>query len=405
MTVLWRENRAPQAGPCVRVDMNRNWDSHWAEDGSSHDPCSLLYHGTAPFSEQETREIWAHRRVIRAYLDVHSYSQVWIAPWEYSQNRPPGDAAAQAGIKYSYIVELRDTGRYAFLLPPDQILSTAEEIFPSLLAVGDRTRTRSLVTDALAKSRTRTRSLVTDALATSRTRTRSLETDALATSRTRTKSRTRTRSLETDALTTSRTRTRSLVTDALTTSRNRTRSLVTDRRPREEPNPNSFARDRRPREEPNPNSFAQDRRPHDEPNPNSFARDRRPHDEPNPNYFARNELNVGSRPRDWTNPDQRSWCPRDRPSPYRVPEGEQRQDWRSHNLDWLPRDQRASNWNRHNADWRAYDADCRRYNADWHTYEADWHTYEADWRSQSRDWRMQRQLEEFPDWRYNFRGW
>ncbi|XP_078656165.1 carboxypeptidase B-like [Branchiostoma floridae x Branchiostoma belcheri] len=174
MTVLWRENRAPQAGPCVGVDMNRNWDSHWAEDGSSHDPCSLLYHGTAPFSEQETREIWAHRRVIRAYLDVHSYSQVWIAPWEYSQNRPLGDAATQvrcklhvppcnhgkamfsnymdgilrepinlywtydkAGIKYSYIVELRDTGRYAFLLPPDQILSTAEEIFPSLLAVGE----------------------------------------------------------------------------------------------------------------------------------------------------------------------------------------------------------------------------------------------------------------------------
>ncbi|KAI8495429.1 G-protein coupled receptor [Branchiostoma belcheri] len=175
-------------------------------------------------------------------------------------------------------------------------------------------------------------------------------------------------------------------------------SFARDRLPREEPNPNSFARDRRPREEPNPNSFARDRLHRDEPYPNSFARDRLPRDEPNPNSFTRDELNVGSRPRDWTNPDQRSWCPRDRPSPYRVPEGEQRQDWRFHNLDWLPRDQRASNWNRHNADWRTYDTDCRRYNGDWHTYE-------ADWRSHSRDWRMQRQLEEFPDWRYNFRGW
>ncbi|XP_035660101.1 carboxypeptidase B-like [Branchiostoma floridae] len=182
-TRLWRKNRAPQAGPCVGVDMNRNWDSHWSEGGSSHDPCNWAYHGTAPFSEQETREIstfiWENRRDIRAYIAFHSYSQVWMAPWGHSYNRPPGDAGAQdalgrlavetiksvhgvdyvagrametlyqvsgdsqdwtydkAGIKYSYIAELRDTGRYAFLLPPDQILPTAEEIFPSILTVGE----------------------------------------------------------------------------------------------------------------------------------------------------------------------------------------------------------------------------------------------------------------------------
>eukprot|EP00058_Branchiostoma_floridae_P004567 XP_002590055.1 hypothetical protein BRAFLDRAFT_240860 [Branchiostoma floridae] len=182
-TRLWRKNRAPQAGPCVGVDMNRNWDSHWSGGGSSHDPCNWAYHGTAPFSEQETREIstfiWENRRDIRAYIAFHSYSQVWMAPWGHSYNRPPGDAGAQdalgrlaveriksvhgvdyvagrametlyqvsgdsqdwtydkAGIKYSYIAELRDTGRYAFLLPPDQILPTAEEIFPSILTVGE----------------------------------------------------------------------------------------------------------------------------------------------------------------------------------------------------------------------------------------------------------------------------
>ena len=31
------------------------------------------------------------------------------------------------GIKYSFGVELRDTGEHGFLLPPEQIIPTAEE--------------------------------------------------------------------------------------------------------------------------------------------------------------------------------------------------------------------------------------------------------------------------------------
>ena len=33
------------------------------------------------------------------------------------------------GIKYAYSVELRDTGRYGFLLPADQIIPNGEEIW------------------------------------------------------------------------------------------------------------------------------------------------------------------------------------------------------------------------------------------------------------------------------------
>ena len=36
-------------------------------------------------------------------------------------------ALGEAGIPYSYGMELRDTGRYGFLLPPEQIIPTAEE--------------------------------------------------------------------------------------------------------------------------------------------------------------------------------------------------------------------------------------------------------------------------------------
>ena len=36
-------------------------------------------------------------------------------------------ALGEAGIPYSYGMELRDTGNYGFLLPPREIIPTAEE--------------------------------------------------------------------------------------------------------------------------------------------------------------------------------------------------------------------------------------------------------------------------------------
>lgn len=39
------------------------------------------------------------------------------------------------GVKYSYTFELRDTGRYGFLLPAAQIIPTAEETWPALMKI------------------------------------------------------------------------------------------------------------------------------------------------------------------------------------------------------------------------------------------------------------------------------
>ena len=41
-------------------------------------------------------------------------------------------AYGSVGVKYSFAVELRDTGRYGFLLPAAQIVPTGEEMFASL---------------------------------------------------------------------------------------------------------------------------------------------------------------------------------------------------------------------------------------------------------------------------------
>jgi len=41
------------------------------------------------------------------------------------------------GAKYSYVMELRDTGRYGFLLPASQIEESGRETFAAMKAFGE----------------------------------------------------------------------------------------------------------------------------------------------------------------------------------------------------------------------------------------------------------------------------
>jgi len=114
----------------------------------------------------------ANRR-FSGYINFHSYSQLWLSPWGYT-NQLPADYTRQndlsynaitalatlygtpfqygptyttiypasgvsndhtygeLGILYSYTPELRDTGQYGFLLPPAQIVPSGEETFRAL---------------------------------------------------------------------------------------------------------------------------------------------------------------------------------------------------------------------------------------------------------------------------------
>jgi len=177
---MWRKTRSRNQGShCVGTDPNRNWGYQWGGKGTSRDPCSDVYHGTRAFSEPETaavaNAIMARRNRIKMYLTFHSYSQLWLMPWSYTRQRPSdynelynlARAGAQgirqtygtsyrvgtapellyeaaggsddwakgsAGIKYSYTVELRDTGTYGFALPASQIQATGEETMRGVAA-------------------------------------------------------------------------------------------------------------------------------------------------------------------------------------------------------------------------------------------------------------------------------
>ena len=48
-----------------------------------------------------------------------------------------------AGIDINYTIELRDTGEYGFLLPPDQILPTGEELFAALQVLAQHVMSKS----------------------------------------------------------------------------------------------------------------------------------------------------------------------------------------------------------------------------------------------------------------------
>jgi murein tripeptide amidase MpaA len=171
---MWRKTRRiNENSVCVGVDPNRNWDYKWMTGGSSNNTCSDSYAGTQPFTEYEVVSMVDYYKTVvdqvRLFIAIHSYGQVLLFPWGYTADRIPDyDRYKQVTIKavealkkvhgsvYNYgsvpeyfgvasgsvldwmygmhpevplslAVELRDTGKYGFILPPAQIIPTAQE--------------------------------------------------------------------------------------------------------------------------------------------------------------------------------------------------------------------------------------------------------------------------------------
>uniref|UniRef100_A0A8C6DK62 Carboxypeptidase B2 n=1 Tax=Moschus moschiferus TaxID=68415 RepID=A0A8C6DK62_MOSMO len=171
---MWRKNRSlHEKNACIGTDLNRNFASkHWCGEGASSHSCSEIYCGTYPESEPEVKAVadFLRRNIkhIKAYISMHSYSQKIVFPYSYSRSRSkdheelslvarqavyamenihrnirythgsgseslylaPGgsdDWIYDLGIKYSFTIELRDKGKYGFLLPESYIRPTCSE--------------------------------------------------------------------------------------------------------------------------------------------------------------------------------------------------------------------------------------------------------------------------------------
>lgn len=187
---LWRKNRrvvSSQVGlphPCVGVDINRNFPEGW-QMGGKVDPieCSEDYGGPDPSSELETQHImkyWKENGPFVGAIDWHSYGQLILHPWAWTMDNTnhddtlinlgkemadiiekvhgkhytseksidlyqcfgiatdwfySDDASSNNGGYRSaaFVIELRDKGTHGFVLPPNQIIPTGEEVFPAIL--------------------------------------------------------------------------------------------------------------------------------------------------------------------------------------------------------------------------------------------------------------------------------
>jgi hypothetical protein len=181
---MWRKTRSPNAGSsCIGTDPCRNGAAGWGGPGASSDPCSDTYRGKNAYSEPEVKAIVDYAKKlgnVKYYNNFHSYSQLWLSPWGYTNTLPPkpdydvqmevgklavaaikathgltyrqgpvyttiypasgvlcDDVYKNAGVIASYTCELRDTGASGFLLPPAQIIPNGQEIFASTVAIAN----------------------------------------------------------------------------------------------------------------------------------------------------------------------------------------------------------------------------------------------------------------------------
>ncbi|KAK3816329.1 MAG: hypothetical protein J3Q66DRAFT_342235 [Benniella sp.] len=178
---MWRKNRRSN-GMFHGVDLNRNWDDHFGEGGSSSFPWSETYRGPSAASEPEVKamqDFFGQQKRIVGAIDFHCYSQLILRPegWTTApaahekEHKFVGDKISEIikgvhGTKYvsepsialykttgagsdwfygdkatkanngqrvySFTIELRPSDRVlgggGFILPPEQIIPLGEEI-------------------------------------------------------------------------------------------------------------------------------------------------------------------------------------------------------------------------------------------------------------------------------------
>ncbi|KAI1765017.1 hypothetical protein GGR53DRAFT_289990 [Hypoxylon sp. FL1150] len=180
---LWRKNRQPPPSDAdqsrIGRDINRNWEFGWDANpqGASTNPGSQTYKGEAPSDAPETQGLDKLVRQLRdgagikLFIDWHSYGQYILSPFGYKETlyapelgkwtkaasvvsetirdssderttftfgpsgavlypttgAAPDHVYSIGRAEFSYTIELRDTGNFGFVLPPEYIKPTAVE--------------------------------------------------------------------------------------------------------------------------------------------------------------------------------------------------------------------------------------------------------------------------------------
>ncbi|CAG9832795.1 unnamed protein product [Diabrotica balteata] len=180
---MWRKTRTDygKGQECRGADPNRNWDFKWNQGGSTDDPCDETYAGPTAFSEVETKTLSEYMSTVvdelLLFITFHSFSELILLPYGYTSDHldnynvtyPVAVKGAKAlaerygtdyyvgdivesgigiatgsnmdwvkgvyHVPFAYAYELRDQGRYGFILPPEQIIPNSLEVLDSLLTI------------------------------------------------------------------------------------------------------------------------------------------------------------------------------------------------------------------------------------------------------------------------------
>ena len=108
---MFRKNMRTNSDGSKGVDLNRNFDSWWCQEGASHSEWSDTYCGPSAFSEPESQAIkrfFEARPNIKTHITYHSYGGQVLYPWGGSEDEVPDTRdravfvkAAQAMASYT----------------------------------------------------------------------------------------------------------------------------------------------------------------------------------------------------------------------------------------------------------------------------------------------------------------
>ncbi|XP_011705062.1 PREDICTED: zinc carboxypeptidase A 1-like, partial [Wasmannia auropunctata] len=184
---LWKKTRKPSSPDCYGSDPDRNWGFRWNHTGVSN-PCAEDYPGKSAFSEIEmmTMAHYISNLNFYAYVSFHGYGQRLGFPFSYTDSHSfinyeelyrvgtaavvalkqvhgttyytgclgeisPWGLASGSSIDYvagalfknvTFRYQMRD--KLTFLLPPNQIIPTGEEIISSLINMFNKISNKQL---------------------------------------------------------------------------------------------------------------------------------------------------------------------------------------------------------------------------------------------------------------------